>query len=566
MCVSIEDGGLFLFLEGAHHMQMKVLLATGHEDLNRILRNNFRRHEKKNSFKILEHDVVHQRYLQEIVRETQPDIIIFHDYHLHSQFTDSSEREKEWIEQIESLRRDYDDKIRFVFICERSRHDPFLGELVTANVLDIYRTREIDLSILIESLLEPPKYSKVAAYKDNLSPKERPTEWDIGDESEGDSIKSEHETLPVENDNEAQLESVSENEEGKESLSEPIKEKGTLIQLPKISLDKLKLPKREKKEKPPKIVEQKIINKQVIKREFKLNINQTIEKLVGFSLSRHLVLVGSPFPRAGSTFFCHMLAKEIANCGVGVSYIENPFKPSYTYDRFYGHRYMENYTSLFYAFSGKEQDEKSLFSVYDVETSEQQTHIWEHESVRLIVQNPMIEKEYTEKEVDLYVFAKLILSLQKTPIVIVDVGTDWNSEVMQELTTLADHVFLLLEPDIPNIEYYEGSSEPAMKFIRSLAEQEKTHLIGNRFTEDIRKQLIDHEIPLIPAFPSKDIFEQHYKGTMSFMSRTLEKDVQKVFQPIVEMLIPREYLRKKQKGRFSLGSIIPQKFNIQNKS
>ena len=237
-------------------MQKSVLLATGIEDLNRILRENFRKHDSSTVFKILDHDVIHLRYLQEITNETHPDIILFHDQ-LHSQFAEKEEREQEWIEEIEKLRRDFNDEIRIVFICERSKYDPFLGELVSSNVLDIYRTRKIDLMELVESLLTPPKYSKVASYKDNLNP--RPKMSTVLEEEEDEGEEDDYiEDEPFDGREKG------EKKPPDEQVSR-IKEKGSLIQLPKFSLPKRE--KREKPPKPPKIVEQKIVNKQVIKRE-----------------------------------------------------------------------------------------------------------------------------------------------------------------------------------------------------------------------------------------------------------------------------------------------------------
>ena len=66
------------------------------------------------------------------------------------------------VKNVEYIRRKYDDAIRFVFLCERPEGDPFLSELVSRNVLDIFHNRNIDLQLLIEQLQNNPKYSKVA--------------------------------------------------------------------------------------------------------------------------------------------------------------------------------------------------------------------------------------------------------------------------------------------------------------------------------------------------------------------------------------------------------------------
>ncbi|MDQ0271210.1 hypothetical protein [Cytobacillus purgationiresistens] len=124
-----------------------------------------RHHLVNNGFDVLDREVHHRNFLQELIEYEKPSIMILHDSFLESELENSKDKEKEILRLIEHWRIQFEDGLRVVYVCERERSDPHLGALVARNVLDIFHQQRIPIDIFIKQLLEPPKYSNVAKIK-----------------------------------------------------------------------------------------------------------------------------------------------------------------------------------------------------------------------------------------------------------------------------------------------------------------------------------------------------------------------------------------------------------------
>lgn len=493
-------------------MKQKVLIAVGEKSYSLILKETFEKHQEE--FVLSSQEVLHRRFLEEILDIEKPDFLIIHDYYLESDFSEQEQRDQELAKLFRAARVNYDDSLRIVFLCERPKGDPFLSTLVSMGIMDIFNKNSFDLDEFIDQLLDKPRFSRVERFLLTSAPlvQSQPDTEDDKDEEVDEIETEEQESCDVKN------------------------EKG-------------------KRERPVKIVEKKIIqktvNKNVIKREYKIQIHNQTKMVVGTAIKRKLILVGSPFKRTGSTFFSLMLSKYLADHGIPTSYIENPYQTGYCYDRFFGRKNAKNYSSLFETFTKGATDTNSLLFKPSKEDATELNTMWEQEGVRLVALHPGIEKPFTEEEVNLEVFIKILLSLQDTPYTIIDVGADWHKEIFHELFQLADMVYLMIEPDIPNIEELQTSKEPKMKFLRNVMENEKTVLIGNRFTKSIRNQVYDLKLQTFPSFSSETIFKSHYEGTFLATNREMLQQYNKSFKEITGDLIPKE-LKKSGKSLFNI--------------
>jgi hypothetical protein len=448
--------------------------------------------ENSNLFEVAPQEILHRRFLEEMVDIDKPDILIIHDYYLESDLQEPKEKEKEILDVIKKLRVNYDDSLRVIYLCERQKGDPFLSALVGIGVLDIFNENSIDLEDLIEQISEKPRFSKVEKFLHpfDLSSYEL-TEEHMAEESEvvEDAVEDEEEKV----DQRPIIQNVIE----KKIINKVIEKK----------------------------VINKVVNKNIIKREYQIHIHNQVEKVIGINVPKKLILVGSPYKRTGSTFFSLMLAKSIQNKGIGVSYIENPYQVPYCYDRFFGHKNAEQYASLFHGFIDKEDEDKFSYE-------------WIHEDVRLIALNADKESHYTEEQVNLEVFIKLLLSLQSTPYVIIDVGSDWDKEIFKELYQLCDYAYIMIEPDIPNMERFRQSKEPSMTFIRNMELDDKTFIVGNQFSSTTKKKLLEEDIYLIPSIDQDVIFQSHYAGTFYPNNREELRKIEQAFFPILKDILP----------------------------
>ncbi|MEK5149132.1 MULTISPECIES: hypothetical protein [unclassified Psychrobacillus] len=139
---------------------MSILIAVAEPTLAAILRNHF----ESARLDVIDNDVLHRKYLSEIIEIEEPDMVILHDTYLPSDFEEQLARDEEMLEIINKWRVEFNDSLRVVYLCERDRRDPFLGKLVAHNVLDIFNERKIIVEQFVEQLSAPPKYANVSKY------------------------------------------------------------------------------------------------------------------------------------------------------------------------------------------------------------------------------------------------------------------------------------------------------------------------------------------------------------------------------------------------------------------
>ena len=72
----------------------RILLAVGNENVSGILRKYI---NKAELLHLIDQEIMHFRYLDEIIELHEPEILIVHDVFLPSDTTGKSEREKEWL-------------------------------------------------------------------------------------------------------------------------------------------------------------------------------------------------------------------------------------------------------------------------------------------------------------------------------------------------------------------------------------------------------------------------------------------------------------------------------------
>ncbi|MDA6131332.1 hypothetical protein OSK38_28700, partial [Escherichia coli] len=80
----------------------KVLIAVGDKSYTDILINTFQQHTE--DFTLSSQEVLHRRFLQEIVEIETPEILIIHDYYLESDYNRQELKDKELISFLKDMR------------------------------------------------------------------------------------------------------------------------------------------------------------------------------------------------------------------------------------------------------------------------------------------------------------------------------------------------------------------------------------------------------------------------------------------------------------------------------
>lgn len=507
------DFWAFFCVLGVKQLPKKIVLAVGNKDLSAILSKEFTKRTK--DFILAKQEILHINFLEEIVDMEKPDILLVHDFYLESSLSEKEEREVEWLNLFKKLRYLYDDSIRIAVMCERPKGDPFLSQLVSLQIFDIFNTNMVDVQDMMEQLEDKPRFAKAASFLTGdiafLSGMGEAVEEDVQEKA-----KIENSPAPV-----------------KPVINKIIEKK--VVQ---------------------KNVIQKVVNKNVIKRNYNLHVHQSVDKVVGVPIQKQLLLVGSIFPKSGATFFSHLLAREIASYGVGVTYIESPFSPPYTYDRFDGRNRVPNYLSKFYSL---QQPESILDKSIQFD--------WEHDEVGIIAKHPLKEDIQPSEQIAFEMFVKLLYSSSST-YTIIDIGTDWTLEVYQDLLEICNDAFIVIEPDLAHLQYTEESQEEIMKFFRESLDNEKIGIIGNRFDPKLINYpffddlLGDALITTIPVVSSKDVFESQYNGEFINNLPSYENEIKTVLRPIIESLLPEPFLKQK-KGSSLLKGLFSKKVRLE---
>ncbi|MCM3364329.1 P-loop NTPase family protein [Niallia sp. MER TA 168] len=482
-------------------MSKKVLIAVGDKSYTKILFETFSKYP--DDFTLSKQEILHRRYLYEIVKEESPSVLIVHDTYLESVQENQRDKDKELISIIKQLRLDFDDSLRIVFLCERSTNDPLLSRLVSMGVLDIFNTQRIDIEQFINQLKGKVSFAEIAPFLNN-------------------SLSIDGEEIPALLEEDLEEEDVTEEKTDKQQIEKNTKEK---------------------------TVVQKIVQKNVIKREYSIHVhNAPNEKVVGIPVKRKTILIGSFYPRNGTTFVSHLLARSIANYQVSTLYVEDPLLKPYTYDRFYGHEFAPNYISKW----STQQENNS-----DIQTD------WIREGVQLICHNPTLLSE-EPAGISFEDYIKLLYT-NSSLVTIIDVGSNLDNEIVTDLLEIADHLFIVLDSDVTQLQ---GLGENSL--FASLIESEITHIIGNRFNEKIKKNPLiqdlfkDKLISILPSFQDEDVYVAQYQGMFLNDYKDYRSKVNELLVPILELLLPNKLL--KAKGSGILNKLFNRKIKIEKKN
>ncbi|PEB54633.1 hypothetical protein COO03_05170 [Bacillus sp. AFS098217] len=486
-------------------MVKKIVLAISDTTYAAYLREDF----LAAGFEVSDSDVMHIKYLDEILDNEQPDILCINDKRFNIDAGNEDKRELIILQKLRDIR--FNRNIRIVVFTERENNDEFLAKLIYLGIYDIFNSRKIDLdNKVIPQLLQESDIKNVAEIVgENQAPK-GPTIPNISaeDEKESDSVPEEDEI-------------------------------GNIASSTKVTKKKVAAKQEEKVKEP------------VIKKQYKLSFEPVYEKQVGIAIPRKTIVVASMNKRSGATFVSHLLAAYISELAIDVNYMENLYDEGYTYPLLKGYTHApENYRSEFMLHRLKDmlQKETDILSIPK----------WKQGKINLIVKNPIVDKEcVTETENDFDHFIKVMLANQDAPVTIIDAGNDWDKNFYQDVCQMADYIFFVAEPDLHQMLKIAHPLQPKERKLIGYLSLDKTFVIGNRFSQSLVKHEVIEEcfgeklVATIPAYPTEDVFEAHLSSSTLLSSRNYHKELENILKKITELLLPKELLNQKKNSILS---------------
>lgn len=490
-------------------MVKKIVLAISDTVYTAYLREDF----IGAGFEVADSDVMHIKYLDEILDTEQPDILCINDKRLNIDAGHEEKRELIILQKLRDIRFNRD--IRIVVFTERENDDEFLAKLIYLGIYDIFNSRKIDIdNKVIPQLLQESDIKNVA-------------------EIVGASQAPQQTKLPEVPVDEEEEEVSSELEEGGNNEASSNSKK----------LFKNKQKRKSVPDETPKVP--------IIKKQYKLAFEPVYEKQIGIAIPRRTIVVASMNKRSGATFVSHLLAAYLNELQIDVNYIENLYDDGYTYPLLKGYTEApENYRSEFMLQRYKEmlQKESDILSIPN----------WKQGRINYIVKNPIVDQELkNETEQDFDHFIKVLLANQEAPISIIDAGYDWDKDLYHEICEMADFIFFVAEPDLHQLlKIAHPLTQKERKLVSYLA-LEKTRIIGNKFSPALLKHEIveecfgDKVLTALSPYEIEDVFESQLKSSTLLSSRNYYKELEGIMKEIAELLLPNQLLNQKKSSILS---------------
>ncbi|OJD85707.1 hypothetical protein [Bacillus anthracis] len=490
-------------------MVKKIVLAISDTVYTAYLREDF----IGAGFEVADSDVMHIKYLDEILDTEQPDILCINDKRLNIDAGHEEKRELIILQKLRDIR--FNRNIRIVVFTERENDDEFLAKLIYLGIYDIFNSRKIDIdNKVIPQLLQESDIKNVA-------------------EIVGASQAPQQTKLPEGPVDEEEEEVSSELEEGGNNEA---------------SSNSNKLFKKKQKR---KSVPDETPKAPIIKKQYKLAFEPVYEKQIGIAIPRRTIVVASMNRRSGATFVSHLLSAYLNELQIDVNYIENLYDDGYTYPLLKGYTEApENYRSEFMLQRYKEmlQKESDILSIPK----------WKQGRVNYIVKNPIVDQELkNETEQDFDHFIKVLLANQEAPISIIDAGYDWDKDLYHEICEMADYIFFVAEPDLHQLlKIAHPLTQKERKLVSYLA-LEKTRIIGNKFSPSLLKHEVveecfgDKVLTALAPYEIEDVFESQLNSSTLLSSRNYYKELEAIMKEIAELLLPNQLLNQKKSSILS---------------
>ncbi|HDR6318720.1 TPA: hypothetical protein QCU53_005600 [Bacillus thuringiensis] len=490
-------------------MVKKIVLAISDTVYTAYLREDF----IGAGFEVADSDVMHIKYLDEILDTEQPNILCINDKRLNIDAGHEEKRELIILQKLRDIRFNRD--IRIVVFTERENDDEFLAKLIYLGIYDIFNSRKIDIdNKVIPQLLQESDIKNVAEI---VGASQAPQQTKLPE-------------VPVDDEEE---EAPSELEGG--GNSEPASNSNKLF----------------KNKQKSKSISEKMPKAPVIKKQYKLAFEPVYEKQIGIAIPRRTIVVASMNRRSGATFVSHLLAAYLNELKIDMNYIENLYDDGYTYPLLKGYTEApENYRSEFMLQRYKEmlQKESDILSIPK----------WKQGRINYLVKNPIIDQELkSETEQDFDHFIKVLLGNQEAPISIIDAGYDWDKNLYHEVCEMADYIFFVAEPDLHQLlKIAHPLTQKERKLVSYLA-LEKTRIIGNKFSPALLKHEVveecfgDNLLTALPSYEIDDVFESQLNSSTLLSSRNYYKELEGILKEIADLLLPNQLLNQKKSSILS---------------
>lgn len=259
------------------------------------------------------------------------------------------------------------------------------------------------------------------------------------------------------------------------------------------------------------------------------------QKVIEIEVSRYqvfpnqLVVIGSMYPGAGSTWISCLLARLIHYLDVPNAVFENPINVPELYVLLNG----DVYAPKDYVSKPKQIFQQGMIT---------QNTEWTLGLTEWIPCHPEAILEWRYENT-----LKLLYSIKK-PIVLVDVSHHWEHQSVQELCKDADEIVFVLDP-FPH-KFQRKDTEHHVRWLQELKSAGKSvNIVANKDLQISGRNEWIHSMPIPPTcyFPfldPKTIVQTAWEGVLPTERQELREKLMEACFPLLRRLIPDNYLSK----------------------
>lgn len=278
----------------------------------------------------------------------------------------------------------------------------------------------------------------------------------------------------------------------------------------------------EKEEKERVVIQEKIIEKEVIRTQFQ-------------AIPSKVVVVGSLYQGAGSTTLATNLARMVAVRGIDVSYVEHPLVKPYMFE------YLQIHGSPYVDISREIHEEGLLRSKQDG---------WIKEGVKWHVidsrKAPLTSFSYE----NLLVLSHAVQS----NVIIIDISNRWLDPDIQRFLYLADTILMCVEPNpikyersLFNIPNYQHDERKIMNFLNERKELSKYEIVLMKDGKGIDPKLVRemlHKRPIasIPTIPYQDTLKAVFNIKILYDFEQNSQLFEETLIPVLSKFVPYDFI------------------------
>lgn len=291
----------------------------------------------------------------------------------------------------------------------------------------------------------------------------------------------------------------------------------------------------EKKEKSKVVIQEKIIEKEVIRTSYQ-------------AIPSKVIVVGSLYRGAGSTLLATNLARMIGERGIDVSYVEHPLIKPYMFD------YLQIHTS----------EEKEYFDIAREIQSDGLARSKREEWLQHKVKWHVIDSRKPSLPSFSYENLLVLSHTIQSNVLIVDISDRWLDPEIQKYLYLADFIYLCVEPDPIKYDWslYDHKENRTkekmiMDFLNTDHNIPKYELVNMKYIKGIdikawNEMLQKRPLAKIPYIPYEDIQKAIYKSKVLYDFENYKDLFEENLMPLIVKVVPKDFLeiRKKESGIF----------------